>query len=216
MFSIALPADIILHIFSFLPLSDICHIIKTCPDSQHILRVYLKQALLSRAKHDKWSVILHTPPTYFAILCNRDIQTSVTPIAELTCIGYNSQADYLRFETLLNNSYQLEITDEELEFQSMRIYCAQWFNLSINENSHQGQVKLAWREGDQTKQIGDMIICYKCTKVEGSAEDCEFCKRYNRCSRHAFLSTPTKSIKKMMQINSIRVSYEWLKRGLIF
>jgi hypothetical protein len=208
----AIPADIILHIFSYLPLSDVCLLMKKTRNSDPLLQFYLKRDLLTRVKREEWDIVLHSPATYFAILCNRHVSALVKPIAELTCTSYNSQSEYLRFETL--NSYEMEISDEEIEFQSIRIYCSQWFNLS-KEDDKNVQIKLVWRQGDQTKQIGDMFINYKCTKKE-SAEGCDQCKYCHRCRRHAFLSTPTNTQLKILQIQSIRVSLNWLQQGLIF
>lgn len=209
-----IPADIILHVFSYLPLSDVCLLLKKNNATDQLLQFYLNHVLLSRIKHGQWNLILHTPSTYFAILCNRDISTTVTPISKLTCVGYNSQSEIIRFETV-ENSYQIEISDEELEFQSIRIYCSQWFNL-FHEDDKSGQIKLIWREGNQTKQLGDMFINYTCSTKKDSAGGCDQCKIYHRCSRHAFLSTPTATKKRILEIHNIHVSLDWLKQGLIF
>ncbi|KAG2233458.1 hypothetical protein BDF21DRAFT_418433 [Thamnidium elegans] len=216
-----LPADVLLHIFSFFPLSDLCHLLKKTsqarPEEQSrlLLNFYVKQVLLARIKHEAWDIVLDTPSNYFAILCNRDMITKIRPIARLSCVAYNSTSEYLRFE-INDDESCFEMTDDEIEFQSMRIYCAQWFNL-FKEDDRSGQIKLLWREGDQTKQIDDdLIIGYRCTKkVAASAEDnCRFCSSNNRCNKHAFISTPSALKQRLLQVHSIRVSLDWLRQGL--
>lgn len=211
-----LPADVILHIFSFLPLSDICHLLKKTSQarpeqqSRQLINFYIKQVLLARMKRDKWNIILQTPSSYFGLLCNRDM--SCQPIAKLTCVGYNSATEYLRFESI--DPYWSFELDEEIEFQTMRIYCSQWFNL-FKEDDRSGQIKLIWRQGDQTKQVDDDLwIGYKCTKSI-MENDCKYCQTNNRCNKHAFISTPTILKKRFLQVQSIRVSLDWLRQGLI-
>lgn len=217
-----LPADVLLHIFSFLPLSDLCHLLKKTSQArpeEHarlLLNFYVKQVLLARIKHERWDIVLDTPSNYFAILCNRQMQMSARPIARLQCVGYSSKCEHLRFE-INDDTACFEMTDDEIEFQSMRIYCAQWFNL-FKEDDRSGQIKLLWREGDQTKQIDDdLVIGYRCTKmVSASAEDnCTLCSSNNRCNKHAFISTPSGLNKRFLQVYSIRVSLDWLRQGLI-
>ena len=206
-----IPADIILLIFSHLPLFYICQLMKETLLESDRLQFYLKHTLLHRAKHEAWTIVSSTPSAYFAVLCNREILSTAMPIAQLTCMGYDSQAEYLRFEK--SSPFQFELTDDEQIFQSLRIFCSKWFHL-FEEDDINAQVKLAWREGDQTKQVGDMFITYRCTKAV-SAERCVFCKRYSRCNRHAFLSTTTDKAKRLLEIQQIRVSLNWLKEGLI-
>lgn len=212
-----LPTDIILHILSFLPLSDICHLLTSTSSSNarlsqchNILNFYIKQVLLARVKREAWSIVLYTPATYFAILCNRDMLALSNPIAKLTCVGYNSSSEYLLFQTK-NHPFDFELSEqgEELEFQSMRIYCSQWPNL-FREDDKSGHIRLCWRQGEQTKQLDENLwIKYQCTKkAMVSAEQ----EENSRCNKQASSATVQ---KRLLQIHSMRVSLEWLKQGLI-
>ncbi|KAI9347464.1 hypothetical protein BD770DRAFT_475226, partial [Pilaira anomala] len=185
-----LPPDVLLHIFSYLPLSNLCQLLKTTESrpsqsrQQELLNFYVKQVILSRIKYEHWQLILDTPSNYFALLCNREMNTD--PIAKLHCVAYNSKQEYLSFES--NNKddfFEMNDDGEEIEFQTMRIYCPQWFHL-LKEDDTRGQIKLIWREGDQTKRVLDdlLTIGYHCTKkVSGSAAEensCPNCESYNR------------------------------------
>lgn len=218
-----LPPDVLLHIFSYLPLSNLCQLLKTTESRpsqsrQELLNFYVKQVILSRIKHEHWQLILDTPSNYFGLLCNREMNTD--PIATLDCVAYNSRQDYLSFESSNKDDFfEMNDDDDEIEFQTMRIYCPQWFHL-LKEDDRRGQIKLIWREGVQTKRVLDdlLTIGYHCTKkVSGSAEEksCPHCESYNRCNQHAFISTPSALKKKCYQIQNIRVHFNWLKQGLI-
>jgi hypothetical protein len=214
--STSLPTDIIFHILSFLPLSDICQLITA---TNTTLNFYVKQVLLARVKYEGWSIVLFTPAIYFAVLCNRDMLAYSSPIAKLTCVGYNSCSEHLRFETVAASSFEMS-DDEELEFQSIRIYCSQWFNF-FHEDDKSGHIKLGWCEGEQTKQLDDDLwIGYNCTKkaLVSAEENCSLYKYNNRCNKHAFTTAAAASScnrKRVLEIHSIRVSLNWLKQGLI-
>lgn len=192
-----LPTDLILHILSFLPLQDLCLL-----SQQQSLNFYVNPVLLSRIKQDRWSLILQTPAVYFGLLCNRDMPS--LPIATLTCVGYNSLTQLLRFEST--------DTVEINETQSIKIYCKQWRNL-LDEEKLANQMKLVWRLGNHTKQVDKGItVGYNCITSEVETK-CKLCLPTNRCNKHAFMSTPTACKKNLVQVYSARVSLDWIMQG---
>jgi hypothetical protein len=206
----SLPADIILHILALLPLSDICLLLQS-QQSQYF-RDLTKQVLLSRVKHQRWTLAVLAPHAYFALLCNRDIMTSTTN--QLVCVGYNSRLEYLRFESIAGAALFDLSPDEELEFQSMRLYCSQWIK-PYKEHDRRGQIKLVWRPGEHSKTVNeDLCIRYHCS-LSADLDKCGFCKENSRCNKHAFTSTSTCLKTRRFEIKSIRVSLDWLRQGLV-
>lgn len=210
----SLPAEIILHIFTYLPLSDICQLLRHSQQSQRF-RNLTKRVLLSRVKHQRWTLAVLTPHAYFALLCNREITTADTGM-QLVCVGYDSQLEYLRFEPPSTASTVFELLDDELEFQSMRLYCSQWIKLHTEHDRH-GQIKLLWRPGEHSKTVNeDVSIRYHCSSQSADQQhECRFCKQNNRCNKHAFTSTSTRLKTRQFEIKSIRVSLNWLRQGLM-
>ncbi|KAI9481048.1 MAG: hypothetical protein EXX96DRAFT_565176, partial [Benjaminiella poitrasii] len=147
-----LSADIISHILTFLPLSSLCYLLDQEERTSYYLVFLCKHELLSRVKRERWTIKFFTPSAYFAILCNRDMISSTVPLASLSCVGFCSRSEYLRFETLNDNYFELSSNtdDGELEFKLMRIYCSQWINLFTEDDSRGKQIKLVWQEGEQT------------------------------------------------------------------
>ena len=199
-----LPADIILHILSFLPLSSICQLIKTPPFAS--CRMLIKQELMNRIKRDKWTISFYKPSAYFAILCNKEMLASTIPITTLVCRGYCSRSEYLRFETLDSNYFQL--SDEELQFETMSIYCSHWINMFKEDDT----IKLLWKQGEQVKKPHKGIcIHYNCQL--NNLQNCAICNYKSRCQKHTFTNTMPTTTTKTFQITSIQVSLNWIRRG---
>ncbi|KAI8969906.1 hypothetical protein BDF20DRAFT_922148 [Mycotypha africana] len=228
----ALPTDVILHILSFTSLCTICKVLNAASHTNeiplpnkltnHYLESLCKQEIISRAKRERWNISFYTPSAYLEILGNRETALSLTPVASLNCKGYCSQAEYLRFEeaspTITRCYLPLQLTEEnEFEFQSMKIYCSRWINIPAQDGDNE-QIKLAWRVGDQIKQITeDLCICYRCSVSSAAQEfNCSFCTERSRCNRHAFtsFSSSTKSTKQIEIIDAY-LSLKWLLKGLV-
>jgi hypothetical protein len=207
----SLPTDIIFQILTFLPLSDICQLLQS--QQSLCFRDLTKQVLLSRVKHQRWTLDILTPHAYFALLCNRDLQTNTSTV-QLVCVGYNSQLEFLRFEPT-NGAATFELlNDDEFEFRSMRLYCSQWIKLHT-EHDRRGQIKLVWRPGEHSKTVNeDLCIRYYC-RLSADQDKCGFCKQNSRCNKHTFTSTSSCFKKRQFEIKSIRVSLNWLRQGLM-
>lgn len=198
---LSLPIDVLLHIFSFLPLVDL---IKT--QKEQSLNFYSHQELLARIKRDQWSILFQTPSEYFSLLCNRD--TPLVPIVTLTCVGYQSISRTLRFVS--NDTIEMA---QDTDFLNLRIYCKEWIHL-VHEDNPMTLLKIAWRPGKQERQMNkDVFIAYSC--IKSVKNTCRACGPHDRCHKHAFLSTPTAMTKNLLRIHTIRVSLDWLNQGFI-
>ncbi|KAI8340404.1 hypothetical protein BD560DRAFT_412319 [Blakeslea trispora] len=195
-----LPADLILHVLSFLPLPELYQLFRKA-QSQY-LYFLCKQHLLVRIKQQAWSLALYTSPAYFSILCNRDVVSSIPSIARLNCTAYCSQSESLRFAAA-EPCFELP---SDLESQSIRIYCLQW-SIIPHEDSRHGLVKLVWQHGDQKRQLSeDVWIQYKCGY--SSNQDTIY-------HTQAKYTTFMPQMKRTFQIIAIQVSLDWLRKGLL-
>ncbi|KAG1117011.1 hypothetical protein G6F42_013546 [Rhizopus arrhizus] len=200
----SLPADVLLHILSFLPLPCLYRLIKTPPFGKcHTL---IKQELMNRIKRDKWTLSFYSPSAYFAMLCNKEMIASTAPIATLTCKGYCSQSEHLRFETCHPAHFRL--SDEDLQFETMSINCSHWINMFKEDDT----IKLPWRQGEQAKEPHKGIcIRYNCQL--DNHQDCTVCNSQSRCQKHTFTNLMPTTTTKLFQITSVQVSLNWIRRG---
>ncbi|KAF1801121.1 hypothetical protein FB192DRAFT_1384156 [Mucor lusitanicus] len=204
----SLPADVMLHILSFLPLPCLCQLLRTPPFAGCF--PLIKQELMSRIKRDRWTLSFYHPSAYFAMLCNKEMIASTVPMATLTCKGYCSQSEYLRFETCYppSSTTTFQLSDEDIQFETMSIYCSHWIKMFKEDDT----IKLPWRQGSQTKEPHKGIcIRYHCQL--DNHQNCTVCDSKSRCQKHTFTNVMPTTTTKVFQITSVQVSLHWIRRG---
>lgn len=204
----ALPLDIILYIFSFMRLIDLCRLLQQANKDDDSVSDCCSYAVSARAKAERWQLAVYTPASYMVALCQGDPEGRLA-VAKLSCVGFDTKEGVLRFENTSSEPVLLHDLPS-----CIKLVCTQWpcrpaedcatINLPLVSSSK------------------DLVVCHQATNLSSNAKlSCRMMTDHHddgvvchACNHHA---SHHHSTRKMHQVwfDKAFVTFQWLQRGLL-
>lgn len=220
----SLPLDIILYIFSFMRLIDLCRLLQQANNpnnnnnDDNSVSDCCSYAVLSRAKAERWQLAVYTPASYMVALCQGDPEGRLA-LARLSCAGFDAKEGVLRFETTSSEPVLLHDLPS-----CVKLVCTQW-PCRPAEDCATINLPLCSSNGNSSSNQ-DLVVCHQATNLSSDAklscrmmtatdhhddDDGVVCHACNHHARHHHQTT------KMHKVwfDKALVTFQWLQQGLL-